>query len=1521
VICFSLVVLACAFCSGAWAKKAPSTVLVVCSGSECDSYTGTPQEQIYSSLETAVTKALEDGSKYTEIWVTPGTYSVSSLTLMSKDKTSLTIRGTGAGTASGEAPLMPEDVIISRGNAMGPVLESKLKTSSTVTLVGLTFTGGNGGVLISQGAVTIAQCSIRDCGGRGVVCDGEGKATIINCSIVKNATDGVYVASAQGTDITLSSILYNGGSGVYKANTGKVSVSACNIAYNGIGGTGQDAKDPFTEDFAVGGNAFDLTNFSMTFRPDASGDYYTACGGAVSAFPRTPGAQIPAAIFSSSDNGSAPAPMTPGRYAYLYGARYDKLFVNTNGSVTFGTGDNSSVFTLAQHFSAPRVSGMLADLGIGSRMDYFSEEFNGKPSTTNDLNGTSLTFTPRPTRSATSQLISGSPDNFKVKLETGVLPSNSVGTVIPFVQPGGVLNDSVWHDDDFRRVDLPGGVTIPDLATGQPVSSFYVCSNGFVYFDSAVMPNPYAINNADYRLKAHFGAKRISAQFDDLNPEAGGEIWCRQIGTATSVDGRIVVGWTGLPQNAALGAAIVNVSLEMYFDGRIRITHGASGSNRGIVGISLGGGAPLDFDTYESNLSDYATSPAVADTAKIYYDEFADSVAVTFDKLPAKGEGGLNRNSFQIEFFDDESIRMTWLEVTTKTGVVGLSQGSQPSPYTASNFRNSYGVCLSESASVGGIASGDTNASGLSGINNNLFGNSQPFAPATITSKLSATKYYFPSLDYSATWLGKLQPAPNDLIDRGGSVSGTNGGLDFEGDGRDEGLCDIGADEVNEDHSGGGAARWVYCAIDTEDPLAQPVAFRAKPVGGLVIYLEVTGLAVGEVPTGRLRLEGPEVDIRLEVTQVVPGRFVATNMDPIAKVGTSYPDGAATVYLDVNGTAPQIAPGVDDARRCIVDTTPPIMLVTAQSIASTFFVSSNDTVIADSCIGDAAHPYYPGDVLYGNQNVLFSDSPVEPNPNGLGAKAFFNTGSYTNNVAQVPLEFKLQAFFVDKPPPGRAGAKVSGFTYVEEAYALTNSGTTGLAFNWVTPQTTVESCLTAEIPFLIDRYGYPFPVWAPVSGSTTLNKLTVAGIDSYFVKGSSAQNKNDSMEIRWSVSPSSVSGSKLTPDLAKAGTFHVATRFNARDRAGNLMESSLDPVEFWWLVRTETQLTPNVDRGEVSFPDFGWEIKRGADLGQTARVYPQFAYRLMKKAEGESFDAADGNWRWDGAYEPVTGLFGLNGQGWSTWFPWPATRGVNLRDIVFSYPDTCMLLVAVSVDEAGNVEPWPALALPMDASGTVHITGNIASGPNWCRFVCPTPETRVDTEVAAEFWHNKMSLPENGSNFDDAIGEDETYFGPQTMLPRPSEQTQRLEGKFRIAGKVDDNVSGLRKARIELEKDGVVVMSGLAFLDESASFNLVLPLFCDGFDGYSDIRKNLIDPVCGLTELGERTRTVQYLLRAWAFVDNVNVNNALDPGEPVDRSPATFAFTVTDGPIKDFVEQRAPDEQPVKAYEHVFENE
>jgi hypothetical protein len=66
---------------------------------------------------------------------------------------------------------------------------------------------------------------------------------------------------------------------------------------------------------------------------------------------------------------------------------------------------------------------------------------------------------------------------------------------------------------------------------------------------------------------------------------------------------------------------------------------------------------------------------------------------------------------------------------------------------------------------------------------------------------------------------------------------------------------------------------------------------------------------------------------------------------------------------------------------------------------------------------------------------------------------------------------------------------------------------------------------------------------------------------------------------------------------------------------------------------------------------------------------------------------------------------------------------------------------------------------------------------------------------------------------------------------------------------------------------------------------------------------------------------VQYLLRAWAFVDNVNVNNALDPGEPVDRSPATFAFTVTDGPIKDFVEQRAPDEQPVKAYEHVFENE
>jgi hypothetical protein len=196
--------------------------------------------------------------------------------------------------------------------------------------------------------------------------------------------------------------------------------------------------------------------------------------------------------------------------------------------------------------------------------DYFTEIFTQAD---NDLDSTTLTFTP-----------DGSTDFYS--LCTGAatgFPANPIG--------GTGLS---MGDDGNLEVTLSGGAQVYLYGVGY--SSFFVGANGYVTFGAG---------DDDYSesIDDHFGPEpRISGLFDDLNPSLAGTIIWKQMADRAAVTYIDVPQYNGGDENS--------FQIEMFFDGRIRITHLAVAAPDGLVGLSDGSGTPLDF--VESDLSAYS---------------------------------------------------------------------------------------------------------------------------------------------------------------------------------------------------------------------------------------------------------------------------------------------------------------------------------------------------------------------------------------------------------------------------------------------------------------------------------------------------------------------------------------------------------------------------------------------------------------------------------------------------------------------------------------------------------------------------------------------------------------------------------------------------------------------------------------------------------------------------------------------------------------------------------------------------
>jgi secreted trypsin-like serine protease len=140
-------------------------------------------------------------------------------------------------------------------------------------------------------------------------------------------------------------------------------------------------------------------------------------------------------------------------------------------------------------------------------------------------------------------------------------------------------------DDAYKQATLSDGEQV--FLYGIGYSSFYIGSNGYLTFDSGDMTSESA-------LPEHFSQPRISALFNDLNPEGAKRIRWKQM------DDRAVVTYQGVP---GYSGGSNNFQIEMFFNGVIRLTYLDISASSGIAGLSKGNGTPAHF--VESRLNAY----------------------------------------------------------------------------------------------------------------------------------------------------------------------------------------------------------------------------------------------------------------------------------------------------------------------------------------------------------------------------------------------------------------------------------------------------------------------------------------------------------------------------------------------------------------------------------------------------------------------------------------------------------------------------------------------------------------------------------------------------------------------------------------------------------------------------------------------------------------------------------------------------------------------------------------------------
>ncbi|MBN2314193.1 MAG: hypothetical protein JXM79_09705 [Sedimentisphaerales bacterium] len=424
------------------------------------------------------------------------------------------------------------------------------------------------------------------------------------------------------------------------------------IDFSELSGGTTPASDYFVEQFTGDSDPFDLEYKSVTFSPNSGSAAYTAKVKDISELPTNPSGGTTLAL---GDDAFIFVKLIGSKTMSIYGSDFSGFYVGSNGYLTFTEGDRDYSESLVDHFDTLRVSSLFRDLnpsgggqiswkqltdravvtwddvpqygsnnsntfqialyfdgtiqlawagvdarqgivglsdGFGVPSDFQEVDFSKLSGGTSpdldypveqftsdnpfDLENTSITFTPN---------ASGSGYSGEVETISG-LPTN----------PSGGTNLSLG-DDAFAFVKIAGSEAV--WLYGNSFTSLYVGSNGYITFTEG---------DQDYSesLQDHFDTMRVSGLFRDLNPTASGsQVSWRQLSD------RVAITWQNVRE---YGSSSSNTfQIELFFDGRIRLSWLEMAAQRGIVGLSDGGGVPSDFEQTDLSELSGTTPPPIDD--------------------------------------------------------------------------------------------------------------------------------------------------------------------------------------------------------------------------------------------------------------------------------------------------------------------------------------------------------------------------------------------------------------------------------------------------------------------------------------------------------------------------------------------------------------------------------------------------------------------------------------------------------------------------------------------------------------------------------------------------------------------------------------------------------------------------------------------------------------------------------------------------------------------------------------------
>lgn len=400
--------------------------------------------------------------------------------------------------------------------------------------------------------------------------------------------------------------------------------------------TAAPAVDYFSEEFSGGGDDFDLQNVSLLLTPDGSASGYSACTNAAVAF-WTP--TMGHATLALGDDAFTNIVLTGGETVALYGTSYSDLFVGSNGYITFGSGDLTYSPLAANHFSLPRISGFFNDLTppLGGTLSYGQE-----------IDRAVVTF---------DQII-----------RFNTAEANSFQMELFFDGRIRITWLAMQTADGIVGISAGGGV--PGDYTESAISSAYGQCVRPSYFTELFDAWDFDLSNTRLTYTPDGSASYYEV--------------CRNTGVSSfPVDPSGAAAYA-FSDDSFAGTSPSGGTVRLY------------GESTNFIFVTSNGRLTFDSGTtvYTESLSEHFSQRGIsaffrdlnpAAGGQVSHKETADSWVVTYEDVPEVSNSGpgANVNSFQVELFFDGSpsagvVRVTYLDVNARLGLVGLADGSDP---------------------------------------------------------------------------------------------------------------------------------------------------------------------------------------------------------------------------------------------------------------------------------------------------------------------------------------------------------------------------------------------------------------------------------------------------------------------------------------------------------------------------------------------------------------------------------------------------------------------------------------------------------------------------------------------------------------------------------------------------------------------------------------------------------------------------------------------------------------------------